>query len=145
MTYLLVTLLSLTLSAPATVVGSRNAHLQRLDVPRELHAPLAALVRLSAGLEADKVCKQMDAPERQIYTTNMRRAVSTLLQRLQEAGISDIKSEQILRRLMEEGEKMAQFNYPTCTNTAPDIIVKAIQDAECINPYLAGSNTTCFR
>lgn len=143
MKYLFATLLLCAL-APAAF-ATANVHREQLDIPQELRAPLAALVRMSTGLEADKVCAQMALPEKQVFTANMTKAVSTLYQRLQQADISAAKSERILRRLMDEGEKMAQFNYPTCTKAAPDIIVKAIQDAECINPYLAGSDTTCFR
>jgi hypothetical protein len=75
----------------------------------------------------------------------LQQAVQTLHNRMVDGNVPARKSRQILTRLLDEGEKLGRNNYPTCTDTAPDIIVKAAQDAACINPYLAGSNTSCFR
>lgn len=131
------------LALPAA--AQQQVHRQNLNVPAELQPPMAALLRLSTGLEADKTCRHMTTTQKQLYTAQMTQAVDTLFDRLQRAKINAAKSESILRQLMDNGEKMAQSNFPTCTNLATEIIVKAMQDAECINPYLAGSNTTCFR
>lgn len=135
----------LCLIALPAAAQQQPAQRQNLAVPVELQAPLAALLRLSTGLEADKTCRHMTTTQRQLYTAQMTQAVDTLYDRLQRAKINAFKSESILRQLMDNGEKMAQSNFPTCTNLATDIIVKAMQDAECINPYLAGNDTTCFR
>lgn len=141
----LLCLICLCLLAWPAAAQQQRVHRQNLDVPPELHEPMAALLRLATGLETDKVCNHMDTTQKQLYRARMTRAVGTLYQRLQQAKVNAAKSERILRELMDNGEKMAQSNFPTCTNLATDIIVKAMQDAECINPYLAGSDTGCFR
>jgi hypothetical protein len=135
----------LLVALPAAAQQRQRVSQQQLDVPAELQAPMAALLRLSTGLETDKTCKHMTVPQKQLYTAQMTQAVGTLHMKLQQSGVNALKSERILRDLMTNGEKMAQSNFPTCTNLATDIIVKAMQDAECINPYLAGTNTACFR
>lgn len=130
---------------PAAAQQRQRVSQKQLEVPAPLQEPLAAILRLSTGLEADKTCKHMTVPQKQLYTAQMTQAVGTLHMKLQQNGVNALKSERILRDLMANGEKMAQSNFPTCTNLATDIIVKAMQDAECINPYLAGTNTACFR
>lgn len=145
MKYLSLCLCLLLLTAPLDAAAN-NIHRQNVTIPETLHAPLASVVRMSTGLHANKVCNQLSADEKASFAAQMQLGLKTLFHKLvNDAGVTAAKSERILRQLMEEGEKMAEFNYPTCTNSAPDIIVKATQDADCINLYLAGKNTSCFR
>jgi hypothetical protein len=129
----------------ALSTAASGIHQSLPAVPAELRPPLAAVSRIATGLQADMVCQRMSAESRTDVTAQLSLAVQTLHNRMVQAGVSAGKSQRILTRLMDEGENLAKHNYPACTNTAPDIIVKATQDAACINLYLAGSNTMCFR
>lgn len=126
-------------------VPPQNVHSANTAVPQELREPLAAVSRIATGLQTDMQCKQLTADETTEVKGQLTAALATLTSRLGNAGISSTKARSILVNLMSEGENLARNNFPTCTNIAPQIIVKAKQDAACINPYLAGSNTMCFR
>ncbi|MCH2547415.1 MAG: hypothetical protein MK052_07390 [Alphaproteobacteria bacterium] len=125
-------------------ISPDKIHRSRPAIPQNLYEPLAAVSRISTGIEAERKCQRLTQPERDNVKAQLTQAVQTIYNRLIEAKIPPPKSQRILVQLMDDGEKLAKKNFPTCTNLAPDIIVKATQDAACINQYLAGSNTACF-
>lgn len=114
-------------------------------IPAELQEPLRAVSRISTGMQANRACNQLTSAEAQDIDQLLKHGVKTLYQRLKDSGIEGAKAQRILVSLMDEGEKLGEKNFPTCTNLAHEIIVKAMQDATCINQYLAGSNISCFR
>lgn len=126
-------------------IPARAVQPKQLNVAAELRPALAAVSRITTGMQTELVCKQLDTAERKIMNAQLKQAVNTLHSRLVRGGIPVAKSQQMLVRLMDDGEKLAKTNFPTCTKLAPEIIVKATQDAACINPYLDGTNTACFR
>ena len=130
--------------AAAVSLPAHAVHQRQPAVPTALQEPLAAIVRIATGLQAERVCNRLSANAQADMTTQLKLAVQTLHTRMVNAKIPASKSQRILTRLMNEGEKLAKSNYPTCTNSAPDIIVKATQDAACINQYLANTNKMCF-
>lgn len=138
-------ILSVLYLAAAVSLPAQATHQQEPAVPADLRAPLAAVSRIAAGMQTEMVCNRLPANAEADMTNQLKLAVHTLHSRMVEAKIPSPKSQRILTRLIAEGEKLAKNNYRTCTNSAPDIIVKATQDAACINPYLAGTNQTCFR
>lgn len=138
-------ILSLLYLAAATSLPSTATQQNMPPIPQDLLEPLAAVSRIATGLQAESVCNRLPADAKTTMRNQLGQAVQTLHQRLVKSGLPAPKSQRILVKLMDEGEKLAKNNYPTCTNTAPDIIVKASNDAACINQYLAGTNTACFR
>lgn len=137
--------LSLLYLVVATSLPSTATQQNMPPISQDLLEPLAAVSRIATGLQAENVCNRLPAEAKTTMRNQLAQAVQTLHQRLLQGGLPAPKSQRILVKLMDEGEKLAKHNYPTCTNTAPDIIVKASNDAACINQYLAGTNTACFR
>lgn len=143
-----------TLVSAATAAPAPYEHIQiapqaiapvQGQLPAALHEPLQAVSRISTGIQANRVCNQLTPAQVEDVDQLLRSAVRTIYQRLKDSGIEGAKAQRILVALMDEGEKLGQTNFPTCTNLAPEIIVKATSDAACINQYLAGSNINCFR
>lgn len=128
----------------ATSLPGHAVQMDHIDVPPELHPPLAAVYRIAYGLQAEQICQHLTAAQRQDMKSQLSAAARTLHTRMVNAGVSGVKAQRVLVRMMEHGEKLAISDNPACTELAPHIIVKTMRDAACINQYLAGTNTACF-